>query len=208
LAVAPLTFGCADGIFLPSLAKYFSNVVAVDSDPLMFASSQHLVSRSSLQNVRVVFNRYLPVEDNHFWSIERLGEEIGGGFSAIFVLETLEHVGESFDTMYSDKISLVRGLMALLAPGGILIASVPRMTGPLFGIKYLVQLATGRKWEPMSVGEAMASVAGNTDSLRHRWTNNHVGFNEHKLKSELQLHFKVDVHRSLTSFFYAISGTA
>ncbi len=193
---AALDFGCADGVFLPSLAKYFNGVGGVDNEPGFIRAAQSLVNAMPLPNVSLVCNQNM--------SFETLGERLGQKFGVAFVLETLEHVG-ALPALYQSKAEFVEQLFSLLEPGGLIIASVPRMVGVRFLAKHLIQLATHAPTEKFGFGNLMrASFLGDTSRLEPRWTGAHLGFNHLRLTEALRKRFDVQVSGTVTSVFYAI----
>lgn len=198
LGQGAIDFGCADGIFLPSLSMHFSSVVGIEARPESCALAASVASALKLANTRVVCNADL--------SMEQLRQEIAGGYRILFLLEVLEQVGRSPATMYQDKITFLQDLFSLLSSGGVIIASVARMTGPLFVAKIAIQKVTGMDVERMSLREVLAAGIGRTASVEPRWQNGHLGFNENLLLSHLRKHFIVKPHPTLTSIFYVISS--
>ncbi len=93
----------------------------------------------------------------------------------MFALETMEHACASD----AERVALMRRLFGLMGPGGNMIISIPRTTGPLFLLKHAAQRALGIADEPLSVGEALrAGVRANTSRLEPRWHGGHLGFND------------------------------
>jgi hypothetical protein len=187
--VGAVDMGCADGILLHSLAHYFPKVLGCDLDQRFCDTAAN--STSGLSNVRVVRGS---------------AEAVGSGYGLMFLLEVLEHVGNSPASMYQDKVEFLRGLFGTLDSPKIIIASVPRMVGPLFLLKYLIQEVTGMHKEELSGVELIqCGLFGDTDSLvEKRWSGGHIGFNENKLTAELRKHFSVKVKHTLTSVFYVL----
>src|SRR5205823_4768227 len=116
-----IDMGCADGIMLPSLSRHFSTVVGVDTNPKATAIAEEVAS--TLPNVRVLCNDGV--------GFAELRRRIGPGHRVMFLLETLEHIGDP-EQMYKGKAEFVENCLSLLDGDGVIIASVPRMVGPLF----------------------------------------------------------------------------
>ncbi len=184
-------FGCADGVLLPSLARLFNRVYAVDVRQSMVAVANQVKDELGLANVEVVCN-----EDRDFASLAE--DTASGDFRVAFLLETLEHIGEA-ETMWRDKVEFVEGVLGLLAPGGRLVISVPTMVGLPF-LAQRAALAAGRMHrEPINARDLFnAVVRRNTDALEPRWTSeDHLGFNHRKLERHLRERFRIAEHRNL-----------
>jgi 2-polyprenyl-3-methyl-5-hydroxy-6-metoxy-1,4-benzoquinol methylase len=172
-----LDFGCADGILLPSLARYFPRAIGVDRDPAACAIANAVVADLGLDNVRVVCTAGTGTSDALRTAI---GATPRTPYGIAFALETLEHIGapnrRDADAL---RASTVRDLLALLAPPARIIVSVPRMTGLAFLAKYGAQRLLGVADEPVSLREALdAGVRRDTTALAPRWRGGHVGFDE------------------------------
>ena len=184
-------FGCADGVFLPSLAHFFPRVYAVDIRPDMTAVAERVQRELELENVQVVCN-----QDRDFASLAH--DTRGGDYRVAFLLETLEHVGDAL-RLYESKMDLVDGVLDLLEPGGRVVISVPKMTG----VPFLVQRATLRllRMQREEIGRRdlfNAVVRRNTDALEPGWTSAaHLGFNDRKLERYLRERFRVTASRNL-----------
>jgi len=124
-----IDFGCADGPFLPSLARYFNHVVGVDMRPVDVQIAEKVIGAAGLSNVEVVCNRGLTMADLK----SRLGER---QYHIAFLLETLEHVGDKAD-LWGSRVELVKELFELLGEGGIVVIEVPVMVGMPFLLQRL-----------------------------------------------------------------------
>ena len=193
---AALDVGCADGILLPSLARYFDEVVGIDNDQPSLNVAQSLVESIPLKNVKLICNAGM--------SFETLRERLGRKFRVAFVLETLEHVG-SLPRLYETKTDFVRSVFSLMELEGVVIASVPRMVGMRFLVKYLIQTSLRIPTEKHNFGNLMRSaLLRDTSRLEGHWTGGHYGFNHLRLTEALKKAFEVEVFGSLTSVFYRI----
>lgn len=193
---AALDFGCADGILLPSLARYFDQVVGVDHDPSCMSVAQALIDAIPLKNVKLINNAGM--------SLESLRQQISDRFQVTFILETLEHVG-SLPDLYESKARFVKEIFSFMDPQGVVIASVPRMVGLPFLAKYLVQTSLRIPTEKHKFGDLMrSSVLCDTSRIESGWTGGHYGFNHLRLTEALKREFDVEVFGSLTSVFYRI----
>lgn len=193
-----IDLGCADGIFLPSLSAHFQHVTAVDTVPKYLGWAQALVSRLKLQNVELICNDSM--------SFEQLRVALGARtYSVAFVLETLEHVGQ-LPNLYESKGDFLQGVLSLLKPGGVAIISVPKMVGPAFFIKHMIQRMLRLPRDKMTFGQAVRSAfLYDTDALEPFWDGHHVGFNHIKLENMLEKRFDiVRTQPTLTSLFYVV----
>jgi 2-polyprenyl-3-methyl-5-hydroxy-6-metoxy-1,4-benzoquinol methylase len=180
---AAIDFGCADGIFLPSLARYFSHALGVDRDPAACAIANAVVTDLGLENVRVACTG----DTGDGTPLRAAIGAAPGGYGIAFALETLEHIGVP-DPVAADALraATVRGLLALLEPPARIIVSVPRMTGPCFLAKYGAQRLLGVADEPLSLRDALrAGLRRDTTALAPRWCGGHVGFDERTFERAL-----------------------
>jgi len=123
-----IDIGCADGPFLPSLAKYFNNVVGIEYTQKFADHAVSAVQEQHLENVSIICN--------HDKSFNEIKHELGDNkYNIIFLMEVLEHVGNHWTTMYEDKCTFLKEASTLLDDDGIIIISVPKM----IGIGFLVQ---------------------------------------------------------------------
>jgi 2-polyprenyl-3-methyl-5-hydroxy-6-metoxy-1,4-benzoquinol methylase len=170
-----IDFGCADGILLPSLSRYFQHATAVDVDDNALGHARRLVSRLKLTNVDVVCNAGVPFGELR----ARLNER---AYAVLFLLETLEHIGRSPATMYDDKLAFLDDAFSLLSPGGVVVLSVPKMVGPVFLMKYVVQSALRMAHEHVSLRDLWrAGALKDVSTLEPRWDGGHIGFDDLKL---------------------------
>ncbi len=192
-----LDMGCADGVLLPSLAKYFNSVVGVDPHAPGLETAQGLLDAMHVANVSLICNNGL--------TLDELRAQLGGRkFRVAFVLETLEHLGD-LSNFYESRADFVEGVLSLLEPGGWLIASVPRMVGLSFLAKYLIQSGIRMPKEEMAFGDLMrASFLRDVSRVEPQWVGGHLGFNHLRLTEALRRRFDVSVTGTLTSVFYVI----
>ena len=192
-----IDMGCADGILLPTLSKHFDEVVGVDRSRRSVDISTSIVNRLGLKNVSLFCNREL--------STEEIRRRIGDGFKIMFLLETLEHVGDQ-PHRWEKMMAFLHECFSLLEPDGRIVISVPKMVGAVVIFKELLQRFTGRlDRPPLTFRQLLRSgFLRNTDELEVCWRG-HVGFNHLRLDGYLADHFNV-VHRSesLISVFCVI----
>lgn len=192
-----IDMGCCDGILLPSLAPHFKKVVGIDYHPTFAERSRLLAEASGLCNVSIVCNQEKKTAE--------IRDEIGGGFQLMFLLETLEHVGQQ-PNMWGTKKTFLDECFELLDPSvdSRIIASVPKMVGLGFMVKHVIQMARGVRDDHMPILDVVRSgFLKNTDNLEERWNGGHVGFNHLKLEALLSQHFKIanKVENPFSSFY-------
>lgn len=188
-----IDMGCADGILLPSLARHFGHATGVDHDPACLKVAGNLVSGLGLKNVDTLDNTGLSFQDLR----ARLS---GRPYGVAFLLETLEHIGKSPQTMYQDKLDFLDGLFSLLTDDGVIVISVPKMVGLPFLAKYAVQTVARLHKEQVSFKEGFRAVLFKDAALMEpRWSGGHVGFNDHKLGRLLEQKYNVVARRSLVA---------
>lgn len=179
-----IDFGCADGVFLPSLAKYFTRVVAIDIVPSFIELSSKLVSVMGLNNVELICNDNLTINDTK----SRLS---GEKYHILYLLETIEHVG-SKDSLYKSKIDFLKEIATLVDEEGIIVISAPKMVGISFLIQRIGLALLGLNREPISMSNLLkASFLGDTTDLEKRWQGGHIGFNHEKLETQLKNEFHI-----------------
>jgi len=198
-AVNAIDVGCADGVLLPSLSKYFANVAGIDCDDDMLDIARLLAEKTPLKNVTLL--------NNGGMSFAQVREKLGCTYRVAFILETLEHVGSLLPNLYETKANFVDGVFSLLEPDGIIIASVPRMVGMLFLIKHMMQWSFRIPMEHIPWKEAFRSAfLRDTSNLEPLWNGGHIGFNHLNLTRVFKSRFDLIACRgTLTSIFYVIA---
>ena len=177
-------FGCADGAFLPSLSKHFAHVYAVDRNPGFVKTASGLVRTMGLGNVELLCNDGLSIEDVR----SRLS---GREYQVLYLLETLEHVGDN-SALYPSKIRFLEEIASLISKDGVIVISVPNMIGLFFLIQRIGLASIGALREPVSLGNLLkASFLGNTVDLEKRWDGGHLGFNHRKLEDCMKSEFRI-----------------
>lgn len=157
-----IDFGCADGPFLPSLAKYFNGVVGIDNNPDFVDLASKVVSAAGLENTKLICNRDLTLDDVR----SRIGSE---KYHILYLLETLEHVGDK-SNLWESKINFVKELFDLIDERGIIVISVPNMVGIPFLLQRLGFFLLGANREPISKTNLFrASFFNDTSDLEKQW---------------------------------------
>lgn len=179
-----LDLGCADGIFLPSLSKYFKEVIGIDYSPAFIDNSNDIIKKLNLKNITLFCN-----QDQ---SLPEISKKIQAPVDIIYSLEVLEHVGHK-ESMYQDKLQFLVEASQMLKNDGIFVVSVPRMIGwsffvQRFGLR-LLRVTT----EPISWKNFIKAVVfNNTDNLeKDWWPGGHMGFNHNKLEAKIKLNFEI-----------------
>ncbi len=186
-----LDIGCADGPFLPSLSRYFNGVLGIEYSPKFAEQARKAVYRQHLENVSVICNH-----DRQFNEIK---QELGDTeFSIIFLMEVMEHVGAGWKTMYQDKINFLKEASTLLDNDGIIVISVPKMTGFSFLMQVLGQIAfnLSDKKEILSlpaVSLLKCIFLNDTKDLEPLWRPyyTHMGFNHRKFEIAIKKDFQI-----------------
>lgn len=192
-------FGCADGILLASLDRLYDSVVAVDIRPDFIEISDAVVRHLGLSHTTTLCTEGFDWDQ----TISTLG---AGSKSAVFLLETLEHIGER-ERFYESKVDFLRQLAALLTPDGVIIISVPNMIGLSLLAQRAVLAVTRKYREPLSMGElARGVLLRDVSDLEKRWTNiDHLGFNHRALEDSLNHSFAIKRRRNIgVNVLYAL----
>ena len=148
------------------------------------------------------------IRNNSNMSFEQLEETFQDReYDIAFVLETMEHVG-TVDDMYGSRSEFLKGVFSLLKPGGHIVISVPRMVGPSFLIKNLIQRTMRLPTEHFSLREMFnAGVLGRTEEFESQWDGRHKGFNNNAFRRALLERFHVvRLKRSLITDFYLLQS--
>lgn len=185
-----IDFGCGDGPFLPSLARYFNHVVGVDYEPQFVELASKVVSSANLTNVELICNRDLATPDLKSKLDKR-------EYHVLFLLETLEHVGDKSDP-WNSRVKFIRELFTLIHETGIIVISVPNMVGIPFLLQRLGLLLSNEKKEAISTTNLLkASFLNYTSDLEQQWQRwhlgdiGHLGFNHRKLESHMRKEFQI-----------------
>lgn len=185
-----IDFGCADGIFLPSLSHYFQHVLAVDIRSDLVDDSEKLVENLKLNNVTVICNQDLSFND--------LRSSTRNKFHIIYLLETVEHIGVK-DRLHESKVDFLKALFQLIEPGGAIILSMPKMVGPMFLMQRLGLSLLGSPREEIKFIDLLrAGFLYNVNHLESQWDpSNHLGFNHVKLLKLVKKEFHIEKKRDI-----------
>lgn len=190
-----IDFGCADGILLPSLSRYFTHVAGIERDAGFCDISIQLCKNLGLGNVGITSNAGLTIGDIK----SRIGDN---KYGILYLLEVLEHIGEQ-ERLYESKVDFLNELFTLLEDNGLIVISVPRMIGMSFLVQRIGMLFTGIYPEPISFKNMIrASFFSDTSELEKTWMGGyydehgmwigrHLGFNEQKMQKYLEEAFTV-----------------
>jgi len=192
-----IDFGCADGPFLPSLAKHFNYVIGIEKDAAFIKIASRLCQEMCLNNVELICNDNLDIDDVKV----RTG---GKKCKILFLLETLEHLGNK-ENLYASKIVFLKELFKLIDEDGIIVMSVPKMVGLSFLIQRLGLKILGKYIEPISTKDLIkASLFNNTNELEKKWEGKHLGFNHEKLERFLMKNLYFQPYKKFNMFFQAV----
>jgi len=185
-----IDFGCGDGPFLPSLARYFRHVVGIDGEPQFVELAAKVVGAADLKNAELICNRGLTTPDLK----SKLGKR---KYHILFLLETLEHVGDKSD-LWSSKVKFIRELFTLIDETGIIVISVPNMVGIPFLLQRFGLFLSDERREAISTTNLLkASFLNYTTDLEQQWQGwhlgkiGHLGFNHQKLESHMRKEFQI-----------------
>jgi len=199
-----IDFGCSDGVFLPSLSRYFKSVVGFDVNPTRIGIAEDLCDQLDLRNVRVVCTESKPT-DSFIPALQR------ERYTIAFVLETLEHIGQQ-PCVYESKIECIESLFNLLDDDAVIIISVPKMVGISFLAKYAVQTLLHMRRESYTLSQLLkSSLLQNTEELEQlwdgaAWDGGHKGFNHIKLEKYLEQKFTIRRKAgTVTTRFYVVT---
>ena len=185
-----IDFGCADGVFLPSLAKYFNLVTAIDRAPKFIELSAKLVSAMGLHNVELICNDTLTIDDVR----SRISHE---KYHILYLLEVLEHIGDKTH-LYDSKIEFLTEVSTLIDENGLIVISVPKMVGMPLLIQRIGLAITRSRRQSISLSELFkACFLNDTRGLEKQWDGGDLGFNHRKLESYLKNEFRVLKKRAL-----------
>ena len=183
-----IDFGCADGIFLPSLSKYFKNVVGIDQRQDFITISTTLINSLKLTNVHLICNDNITMDGlRNMLPQDRYG--------ILYLLETIEHVGER-DSPWEARITFLKSLAMLLDPESPIVLSVPNMVGISFLLQRIGLALLRAHREPISFRNLLkASLLNDTKELEQQWDGpqlgRHLGFNHIHLERHMRNHFHI-----------------
>ena len=113
-------------------------------------------------------------------------------YQILLLIEMLEHVGLNWKSMYTNKILFLRKIRKLIEPKGLIIITVPKMTGISLFLQKIGSLFF--KIEALNIPflDFLKSVflSYSSTNLEKLWNPSaHIGFNEKKLESYLKIDF-------------------
>ena len=192
-SVNVIDYGCADGPFLPSLSNYFNNVIGIDVNPNYLDVAFRLIQTMNLKNVRLICNENIqpsqPIVRTDFIKSKFEGQN----YQIIFLLESLEHIGDK-NNLYSSQVEYLKELFKMIDDDGIMVISVPKM----FGLAYLFQIIGLRllgQHPEYSYHSFITLIKAafwiDTDSIEKLWRGYHEGYNYKKLEKNLQKNFHI-----------------
>lgn len=192
-----IDYGCADGVFLASLSKYFNHVVGIDIYPKDIETSTRLVNALGLNNVDLICS--------HGAATGEIKSKIKGKrYGILYLLETLEHIGRK-ERLYESKMDFLKEISALIDDDGIMVVTVPRMVGLSFLVQRIGLALLGLYREPLSLKNIIkASFFSNTDELEKAWDGGHLGFNHRTMEKHLKKEFRYTRKAMLFQVVYLI----
>lgn len=197
-----IDFGCADGIFLPSLSNYFCSVLGIERRKNYIILANKMIEELALKNVKIIDNDNLSIKE-----IEK--ENLDKEYQIIFLLEVLEHIGNSYYTMYEDRITFLKEIFSLVNNTGIIVISVPKMIGISFFTQYVGLIVLNMNRSRYSLKELInATLFNDTSEIERYWNpgTTHKGFSHKKLEKYLeQEFFIVNKRNDFFQVLYVIS---
>jgi 2-polyprenyl-3-methyl-5-hydroxy-6-metoxy-1,4-benzoquinol methylase len=183
-----IDFGCADGPFLPSLSKHFNHVMGIDEylDFILIADKVAY----QFTNIDIINNRNLSTRD--------LKAKLKRKYQVLYLLETLEHVGDK-DNPWESRTTFIEELFKLIDDDGIIVISVPNMVGVPFFLQRLGLLIINAKRDKVSpLNFLRAAFLNDTTDLEGKWhVGTHLGFNHQKLEPYLNNKFVILKKRNI-----------
>ncbi len=182
-----IDFGCADGVFLPSLSNYFCSVLGIERNEKFTFMAQKLINELNLKNVKIINNRETTIQ-------AIVNEYPENKYKIIFLLEVLEHVGNNFRTMYDDKNTLLKELFPLVGDEGIIVISVPKMVGLSFLVQQIGLSLLNMSRSEYTLRELiMCSFLKDTSEVEKDWVPEftHKGFNHEKFEEFVSREFLI-----------------
>lgn len=168
-----LDYGCGDGTFLESVKDLFPRATGADTDPNQLAHCRRLLPEGTFVDPG----------------------KVKGTFDVLICMEVFEHC---LDDKRGELLDRLRGW---LAPGGVLVLSVPIEMGPVLLVKEAARWTVGlrnpdyRAKEVYGWGELVKQLfAGpRTQISRPVWNGGygHKGFNWRRLEIEIEARFQV-----------------
>lgn len=188
-----IDFGCADGIFLPSLANYFKHVYAIDISKEFIDICKHITEKGNFTNVELLCNDNVSNQEIKLL----LGDK---KYDVVYLLEVLEHIGRSGQTMYEDKIIFLKEVADLITKDGVIVISVPKMVGLSYLLQRMGVSVLGLGKEPISFKNLLKAgfLRDTTDMEKQWWSWGHMGFNHLKMEEGIKKEFVILKRKSLT----------
>lgn len=179
-----IDFGCADGVFLPSLANYFNHVIGIDINPGFIDIASKMLDETGLRNLQLICNREKSIDQIRNEIIKR-------EYSILFLLEVIEHIGDK-NSPWESRIDFLKKISALIEKRGIIILTTPKMIGLSFLLQQSGLTLFKLSRENISFKNLLkAGLLKNTEDLEKIWDGGHLGFNHKKLERYLFKEFRL-----------------
>jgi hypothetical protein len=175
-----IDFGCADGFFIPTLAKRFKRVVGIDNDENAIRISEILKREMGIENADLLCNRNM--------SIHEIKSRLGGQFDVVFLLETLEHIGDE-GRLYEAQRDF---LMELSELSTNIVISVPKMVGIPFVVQRAGLWLFRMNRERISFRAILrVGILRDNSELEKQWKHGHLGFDYRELEKRVKEGFRI-----------------
>lgn len=182
-----IDFGCGDGFFLPSLTNYFSHVVGIDQQQQNITIASEWVKQLEINNVDLICNQGLTSQE--------LKRELSNKrYDIIFLLEVLEHIGDSDNPKSSNpiRIKFLKEIFELISDNGLIVISIPKMVGMSFLFQRIGLTFFRLHREHISLIDFIKAVLfKDTSKLENSWNGGHIGFNNIEFESYLYEEFNI-----------------
>lgn len=180
-----IDYGCGDGPLIPSESKYYKNTVGIDINPKFIEYAKMVKKVANLKNITLICNQNKSINE-----IKKLMPK--KKYQILLLIEILEHIGLNWKSMYTNKILFLRKIRKLIEPKGLIIITVPKMTGISLFLQKIRSFFFKVEALNIPFSDFLKSVflSYSTTNLEKLWNPSlHIGFNEKKLESYLKIDF-------------------
>jgi len=175
-----IDFGCGDGFFIPTLAKRFRKVVGIDKSRKMVELCSFLIKEMDIENAELICSENMTVRE--------VKSKLGMKSDIVFLLETLEHIGEP-GRLYESQLDFLRELAEL---SDTIVFSIPKMVGFPLILQRVGLWAFRMNREPISLRTLLrAGFLRDNSELEKSWHGGHLGFDYRELEKCISDEFRI-----------------